>query len=108
MTSSTLTFLAQGSGNQNGLQPIFMILIMFVMMWVIVIRPQQKQRKELAAKIAAMKVGDRVVTAGGIHGMVHKIKDSIVTLKVAEGVMMEFEKTSMQTVTSKNTESAKS
>jgi len=81
---------------------------MFVMMWVIVIRPQQKQRKELAAKIAAMKVGDRVVTAGGIHGMVHKIKDSIVTLKVAEGVMMEFEKTSMQTVTSKNTESAKS
>ncbi len=105
---STLTFLAQGSPQGGGLSSIFMILIMFVMMWVIVIRPQQKQRKELAAKIAAMKVGDKVVTAGGIHGMVHKIKDNVVTLKVAEGVIMEFEKTSMQTVNSKKSESAKS
>lgn len=83
------------------LQPIIMMVLIMVIFWVLIIRPQQKQRKELAAKVAAMKVGDKVISAGGIHGKVHRLRDTSVLVKVNENNIMEFEKTSIQTVISK-------
>ena len=100
---NTLTLLAQApAGGQSPFSGIFMMIIIMVMMWVVLIRPQQKQRKELAAKVAAMKIGDKAITAGGIHGLVHKIKDTTVTLKVAEGTMIEFEKSGIQNIVTKS------
>lgn len=102
-----ISLLAQAAPQgQSPLNSFFFLIIMLVVMWVILIRPQQKRQKELAKKVEAMKIGDKVITAGGVHGLVHKIKDSVVVLKVAEGVMMDFEKTSIQSVVGKSSSSS--
>ncbi|MDA0765942.1 MAG: preprotein translocase subunit YajC [Verrucomicrobia bacterium] len=79
----------------------FMIVILFVMMYVLMIRPQQKQRKAAEARIAALKKGDKVVTIGGLHGVVHHISDKTVTLTVSEQVFLKFDKASVRDVTKK-------
>ncbi len=82
--------------------PIMLMVLMFVMFYFLLIRPQQRQRKELAARIAALQTGDRVVTTAGIHGIVHNIKDTTVVVKVAEGTMIEFDKPAIATVQKKD------
>ena len=108
-----LDLLAQSGGGQPGgaaglfSSPIFMIVLLVVMFYFLLIRPQQKQRKEQAARINSMKSGDRVVTAGGVHGLVHNIKDHTVVVKVAEGTMIEFEKSAVASVTKRETKDSK-
>jgi preprotein translocase YajC subunit len=69
-----------------------MMGLMVVMFYFLLIRPQQRQRKEQAARIAALQAGDKVVTTAGIHGIVHNVKEHTVVVKVAEGTMIEFDK----------------
>ena len=78
--------------------PIPMIVALFLMMYFLLIRPQKKQRKELEARIASIETGDKVVTIGGLHSVVHHISDKTVTLKLAEGVFVPFEKSAIQSV----------
>ena len=83
MTLDLLVFLADaapasasGVPDTSGLQNmnmLFMIGFMFLMMYLLMIRPQQKKQKELAAQIASLKTGDKVVTSGGIHGVISNI-----------------------------------
>lgn len=82
--------------------PMFMMVIMVVMFYFLLFRPQQRQRKEQQARIAALQSGDKVVTSAGIHGIVHHVKESTVSVKVAEGVMMEFDKMAITTVHKKD------
>jgi len=108
MTLTFLTVLAQnssGGGNPLGsgwLLPVLMI----VMFYFLLIRPQQRQRKEQEARIAALKTGDRVVTTAGIHAIVHNIKDKTVVLKVTEGTMIEFDKAAVVQVHKKESKSS--
>jgi len=78
--------------------PLVMMGLMFVMFYFLLIRPQQRQRKEMAARIAGLQTGDRVVTTSGIHGIVHNIKEHTVVVKVAEGTMIEFDKPAIAVV----------
>ena len=87
----------QGQGNPLG-NPLIMMILMFVIFWVILIRPQQKQRKELAAKQAGLKKGDKVVTIGGTHATVNAVSDKTVSLKIAEGTFVKFDKTAIASV----------
>ncbi|MEM1085544.1 MAG: preprotein translocase subunit YajC [Verrucomicrobiota bacterium] len=104
MTSSIFTFLAEGGapagGGGGGLlgNPMFMMVLMIIMFYFLLIRPQQRQRKELQARINSLRNGDRVVTTAGIHAIVHNIRDKTVTLKVAEGTMIEFDKQAISSV----------
>ena len=82
-----------------------MIIALFVMMYFLMIRPQQKQRKELAARVASMEKGDDIVTAGGMHATVHHISEKTVTLKLSEGVFVPFEKSAIQSVIKKKSSS---
>ena len=91
---------ASGSGSILG-SPIIMIIILFVMMWVLMIRPQQKQRKAQEARIASLKKGDKIVTIGGMHGSIHHISDKTVTIKISEGIFVPFDKASIRDVTKK-------
>jgi preprotein translocase subunit YajC len=75
-----------------------MMGLLFVMFYFLLIRPQQRQRKELTARIASLQSGDRVVTTAGIHGIVHNVKDHTVVIKVAEGTMIEFDKPAVAVV----------
>lgn len=105
------SLLAQNAapGGLTGLlgRPEFMMVIMVVMFYFLLIRPQQKQRKEMAARIAALQSGDKVVTTAGLHGIVHNVRDHTVVIKVAEGTMLEFDKTAVAQVHKKDASSAK-
>lgn len=101
--NTTLFILAQTSGSGSGSanllgSPFIMLIVMFIVFWVLLIRPQQKQRKELAAKQAALKKGDKVVTIGGIHAIVNAVSEKTVSLKLTEGQFVKFDKTAIATV----------
>ena len=74
-----------------------LVLVMLIM-YFFMIRPQNKKQKETEAMIAALKKGDKVVTIGGIHGVVSSTKDSTVILKVEDGTKIEFNKSAVATV----------
>ena len=82
--------------------PLFMMGLMIVMFYFLLIRPQQRQRKEQQARIAALQAGDKVVTSAGIHAIVHNVKEHTVVLKVAEGTMIEFDKLAITSVHKKD------
>lgn len=73
-----------------------MIILMFVVMWLFMIRPQRKQQKELEAFRNALKKGDKVVTAGGIYGTVLEIQEKTVLIKVDGEVKLRVDKNSIQ------------
>ena len=83
-------------------QSIFPFILIFVLFYFLLIRPQKKRQREMQEQIAALKTGDKVITAGGIHGLVTNVKERSVTLKVADNVKMEFEKASVTTVIKKD------
>ncbi|KGR83435.1 preprotein translocase subunit YajC [Lysinibacillus odysseyi] len=68
------------------------ILIMFVAMWFILIRPAQKRQKTTVAMQNSLKRGDKVVTIGGLHGEVDKIEDAAVYLKIDNNTTLKFER----------------
>ena len=87
--------------------PFVMMGLMVVMFYFLLIRPQQKQRKEMAARIASLQSGDKVITSAGIHGIVHHVKEHTVMIKVAEGTMLEFDKAAVASVHKKDVAAAK-
>lgn len=98
--------LAQATPAAKGAESIFtngliMPIAILVMFYVLMIRPQQRQKKEQAARIAALQSGDKVVTTAGIHGIAHNVKEHTVVVKVAEGTMIEFDKMAISTVVKK-------
>ncbi len=84
---------------------VTMVLFM-VIFWVLIIRPQKKKQKEHEQKLAALKKGDRVITAGGVHGIINAVKERTVSLRIAENVHVEVEKVSVATVLPKEGEAA--
>ena len=94
----------------QGLQVQNMLVMMigfFVLAWVMMIRPQQKQKKELMNRIAALKTGDRVVTMGGVHGVVSNVKDGpTLTLKVDDTCKLTVDKSAIVTVLAKDANAA--
>ncbi len=97
--TSILSILAQqpAGGGLLG-NPLVMIGLMIVMFYFLLIRPQKKQRQELEARIASMAKGDKIITIGGMHGIVHHISPETVTIKISEGVFVPFNKSSIATV----------
>lgn len=82
--------------------PLVFPVIMFVMIYFLIIRPQQRQRKDQAARVAALQTGDKVVTSAGIHGLVHNVREHTVVVKIAEATMVEFDKAAIAVVQKKD------
>lgn len=89
------SILLQAAGGGNGLSGMLMIVAMIVIFYFFMIRPQQKKQKEIRKAREAMKNGDRVVTAGGIHGKIKELTDSTVMIEVAPGVQIKVDKGSV-------------
>jgi preprotein translocase subunit YajC len=82
------------------LQPSFVIIIItMVIMYLLVIRPQQKKQKEHETMIAGVEKNDEVITSGGIHATVVAVGDKTATLRIADNVRIEVEKTAILQVT---------
>jgi preprotein translocase subunit YajC len=73
-------------------------IFIFVIMYFVLLRPQMKRQKDQQRLVSALKTGDRVVTNGGIHGLISNVKDTTVIVKVADNVKIEIEKTAVTTV----------
>jgi preprotein translocase subunit YajC len=85
---------ATGAGGGMGTSLLMMVAIIAVF-YFFMIRPQQKKQKDVQRAREAMKVGDKVVTSGGIHGRIKEIGDSWFLVEVADGVKLKFEKTAV-------------
>jgi len=83
---------------QGGLSSMLMIVAMIAIFYFVMIRPQSKKQKELKRKREAMQKGDRVVTAGGIHGKIRDIRDTTIMVEVAPGVELKLDKASVYPV----------
>jgi preprotein translocase subunit YajC len=79
------------------------MILMFVVLWFLMIRPQMKKAKEHKALLAGLAKGDEVVTQGGIVGKVTKVGDAYVTVEIAEGTEVVVQKPSIGLVLPKGT-----
>ncbi|MDY6933851.1 MAG: preprotein translocase subunit YajC [Spirochaetota bacterium] len=101
MTFNLITSaFAQGSDKMKGSDSfgiLFPIIAMILIFYFLLIRPQQKKEKARKSMISAIKKGDKVLTVGGIYGVVVNEKDDdTVILKIADGTKVEFSKASIQ------------
>jgi preprotein translocase subunit YajC len=85
----------QGGGEAAAMPQIFMLLAMFAIFYLLLIRPQQKRAKQHRELVEALKAGDEVVTAGGIHAKVVALQDQIVTVEIATGVKVKVNRSSI-------------
>jgi preprotein translocase subunit YajC len=98
MVSEAFAMAGNAGAQQQGGNPysgIIMLVIMFAIFYFLLIRPQQKRAKEHKQLIESLKVGDQVVTAGGIHGKVAAVQDTVVMLEVATGVKIKVNRSSV-------------
>lgn len=89
------------SGVESTLMSIAPFIAVFVIMYFMIIRPQNKRAKEMKTMLDGIKRGDRVVTAGGIIGVISKVDEQEVTIEVSENVEMRLVKSSISQVISK-------
>jgi preprotein translocase subunit YajC len=98
MTFITFFLQAQAAGaNAQGSSMGFllMIILIFVVMWLFMIRPQQKKQKEVEKFREGLKKGDKVVTIGGIYGTVVEVKDKTLILEIDQNVKIKVDKASV-------------
>ena len=81
-------------------------LLIFVIFYVLMIRPQQKRVKEHQASIAAIKKGDEVITGGGIRGKVTKVTDDEAEVEISQGVRVRVVKSTLSQVLTKSAKPA--
>jgi preprotein translocase subunit YajC len=79
------------------------LIFIGVIFYFLLIRPQQKQRKEQQKLIAALKTGDKVVTSSGIYGLISNVKETTVQLKIAENVKIDIDKAAIASVIKSST-----
>ena len=82
----------------GGLITFLPFVLILLIMYFLMIRPQSKKQKETQRMLDALKKGDKVVTIGGIHGTVSAVKENIVVVRVDENVKIEFNRTAIATV----------
>ncbi|MCF8010731.1 MAG: preprotein translocase subunit YajC [Clostridiales bacterium] len=85
---------------QGNLVGVLYIVGLFALLWFLLIRPQQKRQKQHREMIANLNQNDNIVTIGGIHGSIVKLKDDTVILKVADNVRIEVLKNAISQVQS--------
>jgi len=80
------------------------IILVFIVFYLLLIRPQQKKQKEHQQLLSQLAKGDKVVTNGGLYGTISDTKEHIVVLKIAENVKVEVVKSAIATVLEKKKE----
>ena len=92
MTLSMILMQAQAPGTGSSMMMWLMLIMVFVVMWAFMIRPQRKQQKEMQEFRNALKKGDKVVTVGGIYGEIVEVSEKTVLIKVDGDVKLRVDK----------------
>ena len=95
LLSILLQAAAPGAGGLSSYSGILMMVLIFVVFYFFMIRPQIKRQKEIKKQREAMQPGDKVVTSGGIYGKVKEIKDTTIIVEIAENVRIKIDKNSV-------------
>lgn len=82
-------------GNMSGM---ISLLLVVAFMWFLLIRPQQKQAKKRAEMLTALKVGDKIVTIGGICGVIQQLTDDKIFIEIADGIVIEMLRNSISSI----------
>lgn len=100
MVSEAFAFAGAAGGQQGGnpYQGVIMLVLMFAIFYFLLIRPQQKKAKQHKELIEGLKVGDTVVTVGGIYGKVAAIQENVLTIEIATGVKIKVTRSSVASV----------
>jgi preprotein translocase subunit YajC len=93
--AQTAPAAAAGGDMQSSLMSMLPLVLMFVVLYFVMIRPQMKKAKEHKAMIEALAKGDEIVTVGGMLGKVSKIGDSFIDLEVADGVEVHLQRSAV-------------
>lgn len=80
---------AAPQGGAGGFASFVPLILMFVIFYFLLIRPQQKKQKEHRNMVAELKKGDRIITSGGLHGRITGLDDATLTLEIAEKVRVK-------------------
>ncbi len=95
---------AGGEGAQGGgLSAFIPLILMFVIFYFLLIRPQQKKAKQHKQMIESLKVGDNIITIGGIYGQVTGLGDGVITVEIAPKVRVKLSKASVSAVLGRGT-----
>ena len=94
---------APAAGATGGLMSMLPLILMFVVLYFVMIRPQMKRQKETRAMLEALTKGDEVVTQGGVIGRISKLGDTFVHLEVANGVELQVQRVAIVQVLPKGT-----
>ena len=103
LISNAFAQSAPAGGDAGGLMSFIPLILMFVVLYFIMIRPQMKRQKETKAMLEALAVGDEVVTIGGIMGKVTALKDAVVTVEISAGTEVQMQKAAITAVLPKGT-----
>ena len=94
---------AGGEPGAGGLVSLLPLVIIFVLFYFLLIRPQQKRAKQHKEMVAAIKKGDEVVTNGGVLGKVVEVGDNFITVEIAQGVEIKVQRPSVAQMMPKGT-----
>ena len=83
----TLLILQSGAGGLIGMMPILLIILVF---YFLIIRPQQKRQRQLQETISNLKIGDRIVTTGGVIGVITTVRDTSFLIRSADKSILEI------------------
>ena len=90
------TILLQAQAQQgSGWTSIIMMAAVVLIFWLFMIRPQQKRQKEVQRKREALSTGDRIVTSGGLYGVIRDIKETEFVVEITEGVRVRVDRGSV-------------
>lgn len=92
-----------GGGNTLGLQGLIPLILIFVLFYFLLIRPQQKRQKQHKELVAGLKKGDEVVTMGGTLGRITDVGENFVSLEIAKGVDVKVQRHAVQSMMPKGT-----
>jgi preprotein translocase subunit YajC len=96
---SFILFMAQpaggASGQSNALITFLPLLLVFVVFYFFMIRPQMKKQKEMTNYRNSLKKGDKVITTGGIYGRIYEVKDNFVMLEVGGDLKLKVDKSAL-------------
>ncbi|MEN9920063.1 MAG: preprotein translocase subunit YajC [Bacteroidota bacterium] len=105
--NSLFIFLQAAGGANNTMMTMLMFGGIIVVFYFFMIRPQQKKQKELQTAREAMKVGDKVITAGGVHGKIKDVGETYLIVEIAENVRIKIDKSSVFALSDNSTDAAK-
>jgi preprotein translocase subunit YajC len=83
------------AGQSNPLLTFLPLILVFVVFYFFMIRPQMKKQKEMNAYRSSLKRGDKVITTGGIYGRVYEVKDNYVTIDVGGEIKLKVDKSAL-------------